>query len=380
MSTLKWTNVTGDETSAGAASLKSAGSLFSKAFENFSGAAEDRTKRATKANTESVLNELRGITSQEDFAAREGDFDLNAIKQQFGTDVDTTAISKALQAKTPALREEETRVRNKLIGQLPNQVAQANIPGQEGAVGIKGQVATLTQQLRDAGASSGQITQSVNDLKSQYSERTSLSPEAQVAADQHDKELDILSNAALQQATAERDSVLAANPISHTLNAEGNAMSFQDVYTKARTDYPKSSWLAGAGGSDLTGSIKEFQLNGITDNGSVGIKVGDKFKEGTRKVEPWMFAMAMDLTGQTYGDAWGNATVGKTAFKETLRDLAFDPKYKAMAANATKAKRDFAKRSTELQLSRLKESTTFTKNLQTSESARLLEQLQRAAK
>jgi len=391
MATLKWSNVTGTDTSAGSAALKQAGSLFSKAFENFSGAAEGRKKRVTKANTENVLNQLRGISTVEDFDAQAGNFDLNALSQQAGGELDTAAISKALASKRPELiersraedvfqRGEDTRARNELIGQLPNQIAQANLPGQEGAVDIKGQVSSLTQQLRDAGASSNQITQGVQDLKSQYNERTGLSDEAKAAAARNDQELDILSNAALTQAKAQQDSILAANPVSHTLNAEGNAIAISDVQNKIRQEYPQGSFWGGTGGDELSELVGKFELNGITKNGSIGIKVGDTFKEGTRKVEPWMYTMAMDITGQTKEDAFGSPTVTDKLFKETLATLAFDPKYKAMAANAAKAKRDFAKRSTELQLSRLKESTTFTKNLKSAESTRLLEQLQRAAK
>jgi len=52
MPTLTWKNVTGSKLDSGADSLKQAGSLFSKAFENFSGAVEDRDKRVTKETTD----------------------------------------------------------------------------------------------------------------------------------------------------------------------------------------------------------------------------------------------------------------------------------------------------------------------------------------
>jgi len=51
-----------------------------------------------------------------------------------------------------------------------------------------------------------------------------------------------------------------------------------------------------------------------------------------------------------------------------------------MASNAAAAKREFNRRSTELKLSRLKQGTQFTKDIKSSESARLLQQLQREAK
>ena len=380
MPTLKWSNVTGDETQAGSSSLKNAGSLFSKAFENFSGAVEGRKKRVTKENTESVLNELRGITSTEDFAAREGDFDLNALSQQAGGEIDTAAISKALSSKVPELRAEETRVRDELVGQIPNQVIDANLPGAEGALDYKAQVAQVTQQVRDVGGSAGDVQKSVAALKAQLDERASLSPQAQAAVDQKNKELDILSNAAQAQAKSKLDASLAANPVSHTLNAEGNAIAIGDVHQKIREQYPQGSIFGGLGGDSLSELVGEFESNGITKNGSVGIKVGDKFKEGTRKIEPWMYTMAMDIAGQTAADAIGSPTVTSTLFKETLADIAFDPTYKVMAANAAKAKRDYSRRSTELQLARLKEGASFVKDIKTNENASLLNRLQREAK
>lgn len=380
MATLKWNNVTGDDTAAGSASLKQAGSLFSKAFENISGAVEGRKKRATKSNTDDVLNQLRGLTTEADFAAREGDFDLNNISQLYGDDVDTSAISKALASKRPELRAEETRIRNEAIGQIPNQVIDANLPGQEGALDYKGQVARVTQQVRDAGGSAGDVQKSVAALKAQLDERSTLSPQAAQAVAQNEKELDILAQAAQGQAKAELDATLAANPLSRILDAEGTAKSFGDVQNKIRTEYPQGSLFGGIGGDELSELVGKYELNGITKNGSIGLKDGKGLKEGSRKVEPWMYSMAMDIAGQTKDDAYGSPTLTTNLFKETLADLAFDPKYKEMAANATEAKRNFAKRSTELQLSRLKEGTNFTKQLKSAESAKLLEQLSREAK
>jgi len=380
MATLKWNNVTGDHTNAGSAALKQAGSLFSRAFENFSGAVEGRKKRVTEANTANVLNELRGITSTSDFAAREGEFDLNSILQQTEGEVDTTAISKALASKRPELREEETRVRNELLSQLPGTVLTANQPGVEGALDYKGQVASVSQQVRDAGGTSQDVNKAVASLKTQLDERASLSPQAQVAVTQKNKELDILSQAAQGQAKQELDTTLAANPISHTLNAEGDAIAIGDVHKKIRNEYPQGSIFGGLGGDALSEQIGKYQTNGITKAGSVGLKVGDKFKEGTVKVEPWMYTLALDIAGQTAADSFGSPTVTANLFKETLADIAFDPKYKAYAANAAKAKRDFARRTTELQLSRLKEGANFTKDIKSSQSVNLLKQLQREAK
>jgi len=381
MPTLKWSNVTGDDTNAGTASLQQAGSLFGKAFENFSGAVEGRKTRLTKENTDQVLNKLRGIASTEDFDAQAGDFsDLGALKEQAGGFLDTSAISKALASKVPELRAEDTRVRNELIGQIPNQVIDANQPGVAGALDYKGQVARVTQRVRDAGGSAGDVQKSVAALKSQLDERASLSPTQQVAVAQNAKELDILSNAAQTQAKSELDATLAANPVSHTLNAEGSAIAFGDIQTKIRKEYPQGSFWGGTGGDELSELVGKYELNGITKNGSVGLKVGDKFKEGTVKIEPWMYSMAMDIAGQTAADAIGSPTLTDDLFKKTLADLAFDPKWKVMASNAAAAKKEFNRRSTELQLSRLKQGANFTKDIKSSQSTKLLEQLQREAK
>jgi len=380
MATLKWSNVTGDETNAGASTLKDAGSLFSKAFENFSGAVEGRKTRETKSNTEQVLNQIRGIGTVEDFDAQSGQLgDLNAMKAAAGGNLDTSAISKALQAKVPALREEETRLRNELIGQIPNQIIDANLPGAEGALDYKGQVARVTQQVRDAGGSAGDVQKSVAALKSQLDERASLSPQAQVAVQQNAAQQDILTEQASQQLTAARDEALAKNPVSHTLNAEGNAISVGNVYDKIRKEYPQGSFWGGTGGDELQELIGKYELNGITESGSVGIKVGDEFKEGTVEVKPWMYAMAMDIAGQTKEDAFGSPTVTDKLFKDTLRDLAFDPQYKNMAANAARAKRVHDAGQTQLKLNRLKQGAQFSKDVKSSESARLLQQLQNAA-
>ena len=381
MPTLKWSNVTGDDTNAGTASLQQAGSLFGKAFENFSGAVEGRKTRLTKENTDQVLNKLRSIASTKDFDAQAGDFnDLGALKEQAGGFLDTSAISKALASKVPELRAEDTRVRNELIGQIPNQVIDANLPGAEGALDYKGQVARVTQQVRDAGGSAGDVQKSVAALKAQLDERTSLSPTQRAAVAQNEKELDILSNAAQTQEQAKLDATLAANPVSHTLNAEGNAIAFGDIQNKIRKEYPQGSFWGGTGGDELSELVGKYELNGITRNGSIGLKVGDKFKEGTRKIEPWMYSMAMDIAGQTKEDAIGSPTLTDDLFKKTLADLAFDPKWKVMASNAAAAKKEFNRRSTELKLSRLKEGARFTKDIKSNQSARLLEQLQREAK
>jgi len=380
MAALKWSNVTGASTDAGSSALKNAGSLFSKAFDNFSGAVEDRQKRTTKKNTESILNELRGISSQEDFDAREGGFDLAELSQRAGGEIDTTAISKALASKRPELRAEETRVRNELLAQLPGTVLSANQPGVEGALDYKGQIASLSQQVRDEGGTSQDVNTAVAALKTQLDERASLSPTQRTAVAQNEQELDILSNAAQTQAKSQLDASLAANPVSHTLNAEGNAIAFGDIQTKIRKEYPQGSFWGGIGGDELSELVGKYELNGITKNGSVGLKVGDKFKEGTVKIEPWMYSMAMDIAGQTADDAIGSPTLTDDLFKKTLADLAFDPKWKAMASNAAAAKREFNRRSTELKLSRLKQGTQFTKDIKSSESARLLQQLQREAK
>jgi hypothetical protein len=381
MSTLTWSNVTGDQTNAGSDSLKNAGSLFSKAFENFSGAVEGRQKRETKDNTESLLNQIRGISTMADFDAQAGNFsDLEALKEQAGGNLDTTAISKALSNKVPELHAEETRVRNETIGQLSNQVLDANAPGSEGALEYKAQISSLRQMARDAGASSSQTEQLVKDHKAVLADRESLSPQGKAAVDQNNKKLGILSNAAQEQAKAQLDSTLANNPGSHTLNAEGNAISVGNVYDKIRQEYPQGSFWGGIGGDELQELVGKYELNGITKNGSIGLKVGDQFKEGTVKVEPWMYTMAMDIAGQSKEDSFGSPTLTDNLFKETLAQIAFNPKYKVMAANAAKAKRDYSRRSTELQLSRLKESANFTKNIKSSENNRLLEQLQREAK
>ena len=110
MATLKWSNVTGDETQAGASALKHAGSLFSKAFESFSGAVEGRQKRETKANTESILNQVRNIGTREDLEAQIANLgDLDARKEQAGGNLDTSAISKALFDKRGYLDTQETQ-------------------------------------------------------------------------------------------------------------------------------------------------------------------------------------------------------------------------------------------------------------------------------
>jgi hypothetical protein len=108
MATLTWKNVTGDEINAGASSLKQAGSLFSKAFENFSGAVEGRNKRITKENTESALNQIRAAGNRQDLEAVSGTFgDLDALKEQAGGYLDTSAISKALAGKGKEIQQEE---------------------------------------------------------------------------------------------------------------------------------------------------------------------------------------------------------------------------------------------------------------------------------
>lgn len=381
MATLTWKNVTGSKLDTGADSLASAGSLFSKAFENFSGAVEGRTKRVTKENTDTILNELRGITSQEDFDAQKGNFDLDAISQRLGGDVDTTAISKALASKVPELRNEETRLRNELIGQIPNQILDSNQPGSEGALDYKGQSNAVRKAVRDAGGSSTQGEAAVASLQTVLKERSSLSPDAQIAVAQNAEQQKILTEQASQQLTATRDSILASNPVSHTQDAKGNAITIESVYDKARTEYPSTTSIpwGGSGGDTLTGIMRDLQLNGITDNGSIGIKVGDKYKEGTEQVEPWMLSMAMDLNGQTKADAWGNPTVAK-GFMDTVRRLAFNPKYKIMAARAAKANRDHDAGQTQLKLNRLKQGAQFSKDVKSSENARLIQQLQGAVR
>lgn len=392
MATLTWRNVTGDETEAGASSLKHAGSLFSKAFESFSGAIEGRQKRETKANTEQVLNQIRSIGTVEDFDAQSGQLnDLNAMKEAAGGNLDTSAISKALSAKRPDLiktgraeevfqRGEETRIRNETIGQIPNQILDANLPGQEGALDYKGQVAQTSQQIRAVGGSAKQVQEGVAALKSALTERASLSPTAKAAVEQQTQELEILSQAKMRQIKTTLDETLKANPEAHTLNAQGAAIAIGDVHDKIRKQYPQGSFWGGSGGDELSEMIGEYQSSGITIDGEVGTRIGDKYKKGTVEVEPWMYNMAMDIAGQTPQDAVGSPTLTTSLFRKTLADLAFDPKYKNYALKAKKARRQFERETTSTQLARLRGASKFSSDIKTSQEEKLIQQLQREAK
>jgi len=393
MSTLKWSNVTGTSTDAGSASLKNAGSLFSKAFENFSGAVEDRQKRVTKENTDQLLNQIRGFGSVEDFDAQADQFsDLEGRKAAAGGFLDTSAISKALAAKRPELiqtgrteekfqRGEDARILTDAINQIPNQVLDANQPGSAGALDFKGQSASVRQQVRDLGGTTEQGNQAVNSMRSVLNDRATLSPEGQIASQQNAAQQEILFQQQSKQLTNTRDEIFAKNPISHTLNAEGNAISMHDLTQRARTDYPSTTSIpwGGAGGDTLTKMMSNFTLNGITSKGATGTKVGDKYSTKTRQVKPWMISMALDATGQTSADAWGNPTVANN-FNKILAQIAFDPTYDEMEARYNRAKRQHDSGQTQLQLNKLRQGAQFTKDIKSHESSKLIQQLQNATR
>lgn len=405
MATLTWKNVTGDRLDTGAEELQNAGSLFSKAFENFSGAVEGRQKRETKANTENILNQVRSAGTVEDVDALEGSLgDLNAMKEAAGGNLDTTAISKALAAKRPDLiskaRAEETfqrseaafrrgeteRVKQKAIGQVgtgvfsqqqaaedanraayekysagtdyvniennvpvftdidaqnlsPQEYSEAarqqqafreNIAGDPSVSPVssaKEATADLTKRLIGLGASTEQIANNTAAFKALDKERTSLSEAGQLLVAQESEDLNRTLGQAEVEEKALLDRTLRNNPITHTLNAQGDAIKFEDVIDVARQSYPDDEWI-GQGGTELTGLMAKLKTHGISTNGVIGTS-GNK----GLTVEPWMILEGIKLFGQTEGDAIFNPTVDTKDLLRHISLLAKDPKYKQYATN-----------------------------------------------
>lgn len=95
MAKLTWDNVTGFNTEAGTESLKQAGSLFGKAFDNFSKTAEQKQNERVQANTAKALDELRSLNSLDQFDANQNNYSVDALDKRFGTgNYDPTEISK----------------------------------------------------------------------------------------------------------------------------------------------------------------------------------------------------------------------------------------------------------------------------------------------
>lgn len=84
MAQLSWDNVTGFNTDAGSESISKAGSLFSKAFDNFSKTAEQKQQEAVNANTAKALDELRSLNTLDQFDANQESFSVDALNKRFG--------------------------------------------------------------------------------------------------------------------------------------------------------------------------------------------------------------------------------------------------------------------------------------------------------
>ena len=92
---LKWGNVTGASTNAGSSSLRDAGSLFGKAFDAFEGIAREKQTNLKSTNTALALDELRQLSTVEDFDVAEGGLSTEALNQRFGAgNFDAAAVSK----------------------------------------------------------------------------------------------------------------------------------------------------------------------------------------------------------------------------------------------------------------------------------------------
>lgn len=99
---LTWKNVTGVSTDAGSEALKTAGSLFNKAFQKAEGIATTAQANLVEQNTAQALDNLRQLKTTEDFtaASEAGSLSPEALNRQFGTgNVDITKIGSAVDTR-----------------------------------------------------------------------------------------------------------------------------------------------------------------------------------------------------------------------------------------------------------------------------------------
>jgi len=104
---INWRNVTGVSTNAGSSALRNAGSLFSKAFDSFSGVAKKAQSDLETQNNAQIQDSLNRIKTTEDLATASPGLSLDALNQQFGTgNFDAGKFSAELAGKQKSITDQ----------------------------------------------------------------------------------------------------------------------------------------------------------------------------------------------------------------------------------------------------------------------------------